>query len=174
MAQNGSNLAVEKKPQEETTQIREDLLQQILEQIASVIKQVHREVMPRDFFLSPPQAKLLFLIDKHKETGVSVKELARMADITPGAITQFVDALIKKDMVRREADAKDRRVVRLKLTPAAKGQIDKFKKDFFAYAARKFDVLSTDELKVLGELLAKVSSKTPVIDKQAPRGCGTC
>jgi len=156
---------MEPKPPQETTRIREDLLQQILEQISSVMKQVHREVMPRDFFLSPPQAKLVMLIDKHSEASISVKELAQLADITPGAITQFMDALIKKDMVRREADPADRRIVRLKLTPSAKGQIDNFKKDFFTYAARKFDVLSTNELAILSQLLAKVSAKTLSNDK---------
>lgn len=86
-----------------------------------------------------------------------LKELARVANITPGAITQFMDVLITKNLVRREEDQDDRRIIRLKLTPSARSQMEKFRKDFLGSATRKFDVLSADELKELVNLLTKVN-----------------
>lgn len=82
----------------------------------------------------------LLTIAKYKEDGISVKELAERSNVTPGAITQFVDVLITKDLVRREEDPHDRRIVRLKLTPAAASQLQKFRKEFLATAARAFAV----------------------------------
>jgi len=143
--------------------IREDLLQRTIEQLFSVMKQMHRDVSPKEPLLSHPQARLVFAIAKYKDKGISVKELARMSCMTAGAITQFADALITKGLVSREADPDDRRMVRLKITAAAKSQMEKFRKEFLASAVRVFDVLSTEELKQLTDMLAKVGP--PVEEK---------
>jgi DNA-binding MarR family transcriptional regulator len=137
---------------------REDLLQKLVEQMFIIMKQIHRDISPTDPLLSPPQARLLFTIAGKKEEGISVKELAEKTNVTPGAITQFVDALVKKDLVRRDEDSNDRRIVRLTLTGSAKSKIEKLHKDFLATASRSFDVLSDREIRQLIELLAKVAS----------------
>ena len=136
--------------------IREELLQRTFEQLFSVVRQMHRDVSPKEPLLSHPQARLVFVIAKCKDEGISVKELARAANMTAGAITQFADVLITKGLVRREEDPNDRRMVRLKITPAAKSQMEKFRKEFLASAVRVFDVLSTAELKQLTDILTKV------------------
>ncbi len=148
---------VEQKPTENKNQTREELLQQAFERMFSLMKQIHRDILPPEPLLSPPQARLVFIIARYKEEGVSVKELARVANITPGAITQFMDQLIAKKLVKREEDPDDRRIIKLKLTPLARNQMDKFRKDFIGSMSRKFDVLSTDELKELVNVLTKVS-----------------
>ena len=147
---------VEQKTQKDRDQTRDELIQQLFERMFSLMKQIHRDISPPEPLLSPPQARLLFIIARCKDEGISVKELARIANITPGAITQFMDVLITKDLVRREEDPDDRRVIRLKLTPTARSQMEKFRKDFLGSAARKFDVLSADELKEFVNLLTKV------------------
>jgi len=148
---------VEQKTQKDRDQTRDELIQQLFERMFSLMKQIHRDISPPEPLLSPPQARLLFIIARSKDEGISVKELARIANITPGAITQFMDVLITKDLVRREEDPDDRRVIRLKLTPTARSQMEKFRKDFLGSAARKFDVLSADELKEFVNLLTKVN-----------------
>jgi DNA-binding MarR family transcriptional regulator len=147
---------------------REELLEQLFERMFSLIKQIHREIHQDighpELALSPPQARLMFTIARNKDKGLSVKELAARTNMTPGAITQFVDVLIGKNLVIREEDLNDRRIVRLKLTPSAKSHMDQFQKHFLTYAARKFDVLSLDELTHLNSLLTRVSgsqAKTP-------------
>src|SRR3989338_5082060 len=112
---------IEKNTKEK--KIREELLQRTFEQLFSVMRQMHRDVSPKEPLLSHPQARLVFAIAKYKEEGISVKELARMSSMTAGAITQFADVLIAKGLVRREEDSDDRRVVRLTLTPAAKREM---------------------------------------------------
>ena len=147
----------EQNTTENLNNTRDDLLQKAVEQLFSMVRHIHREFTPPNPMLSHPQARLVFTIAKSKDKGISVKELARTASMTPGAITQFVDALIAKDLVRREADLNDRRMVRLKLTSTAKSQMQTFRKDFLASAASVFDVLSTEELTQLIDILSKVS-----------------
>jgi DNA-binding MarR family transcriptional regulator len=136
---------------------RERLLQQAIEQLFTMMRKVHKEIGPHKQFISPPQARLAFIISSFKEEGISVKDLAERSCITPGAVTQFVDQLIAKGLVKRETDPNDRRIVRLKVTPAAKSRLHKLKKDFYTSASQTFDVLNDDELKQLIDLLAKVN-----------------
>jgi DNA-binding MarR family transcriptional regulator len=152
----------EEQSQENLNLSREVLLQQFLDQMFSVMKEIHRGIMPQDLLLSPPQARLVFAMSRHGEDGLSVKDLASLVKYTPGAITQFTDVLIKKGLVRREEDANDRRIVRLKLTPSAKSQMDSFRKAILSSTARKFDILSDEELKQLHNLLAKINCESPI------------
>ncbi len=143
---------------------REDLLQTVVHRMMSVIKLVRHPGPPGEPPLSPPQANLLFTIS-HKPQGTSVKELAEGAGITPGAITQFVDALVEKGLVIREGDPVDRRIVRLKLTELAKNQFEKFRREHLASFSKVFDVLSDDEIKQLITLMEKIESSHTTKDK---------
>ena len=141
---------------EESDKAREDLLQDLMEQMMCVGKQIHHGAMLHGPSFSPPQASLLFTIASKKEEGISVKELAKKTGVTPGAITQFVDALVKKQLVRRDEDPADRRIVRLTLTDSARNHFSEFRSTFLSSATRAFDVLSDDEIAQISGLLAKV------------------
>ena len=146
----------ERNTAEDLEDTREFLLQETINQLFNVMRRVHRKIAPHKPFLSPPQARLAFIISRSGEEGISVKDLAERSCITPGAVTQFVDLLIEKGLVIRETDQNDRRIVRLKVTPAAESRLKKLRKDFFSSASQMFDVLSDDELKQLIDLLGKV------------------
>jgi DNA-binding MarR family transcriptional regulator len=118
---------------------REDLLQRLIEVMMSVMKNVGRGPAPGGLALGPPQVRILHLIAGSEE-GVPVSELADKMRVTPGAVTQFVDAL-----------------VRLRLTGTAIAQYEHLRKEFLDSAARAFDVLSDRELRVLIRLFNKVN-----------------
>ena len=144
---------------------REDLLQTLVQHMMSVMRHVrHPGPPPGEQPLSPPQANLLFAI-AHKRGGTSVKELAEFTGVTPGAITQFVDALAEKGLVMREGDPADRRIVRLKLTDFAKNQFKKFRQEHLASFSKVFEVLSDEEIKQLIALMEKIESSQPAKDK---------
>ena len=144
--------------------IREDLLQTLVQRMMSVMKHVRHKVPPGEPELSPPQVNLLFAI-AHKHDGISVKELAEGASVTPGAITQFVDALVEKGLVTREGDHVDRRIVRLKLTDFAKSQFERFRQEHLASFCRVFDVLTDDEIKQLIALMNKIDTSHAMKEK---------
>jgi DNA-binding MarR family transcriptional regulator len=150
---------VEEASMENLERTREDLLQILVEQMFSIMKQIHRDISHPDPLLSPPQARLLFAIANKKDEGISVNELARMTGVTPGAITQVVNALVSRNLVRRVEDPNDRRIVRLILNIDVKNKIQRFHKEFYAALSRYFDVLSVDEIKQLVHLLSKINSR---------------
>ena len=143
---------------------REDLLQNLVQRMMSVMKHVRHSEPPGEPPLSPPQANVLFAI-AHKHEGTTVKELAEGAGVTPGAITQFVDTLVEKGLVMREGDLVDRRVVRLKMTDLAKNQFKKFRQEHLAAFCRVFEVLSDDEIKQLISLMQKIELSHSMKDK---------
>ena len=131
----------------------------------SIMKHVRHPVPPPgELPLSPPHLNLLFAI-AHQPKGASVKDLAEFTGVTPGAITQFVDVLVEKGLVMREGDTVDRRVVRLKITPLALGQFEKFRQEHLASFSKVFDVLTEDEIKQLLALMEKIDSFTIAKDK---------
>lgn len=144
--------------------IREDLLQTAVQGLMAIMRHVRHPGPPpfpplasREKPLSPPQAALFFTI-AHKPEGVSVKELAEFLDVTPGAITQFVDSLVEKGLVMREGDPADRRIVRLKVTPQAKEQSEIFRRQHLAAFSAVFEVLSNEDLRQLIALMDKIEA----------------
>ena len=139
-----------------TRREREDLLQELIERLMSVMRKVRHDIVPSEPLLSPPQIHILFAISTSKE-GVSVSELAELSGVTPGAITQFVNALVERDLVARESDPNDRRIVRLRVTPTARRQMDRMRREYLTATARTFDELSLDDLRTLNEILSRLN-----------------
>ena len=139
--------------------IRKELLQMLGGKMASVMRRVHtgQAFHFSEFKLSPPQIHILFFIRKQPED-VSVKDLAKMLKVTPGAVTQFVDTLVKMDLVKREEDPKDRRIIRIKLTELAISKLEEFRESYLASISQVFEVLSDAEMEELVRLLEKVDT----------------
>lgn len=66
--------------------------------------------------LTTAQLRVLFLI--REGPGVTAGELAHRLSVTPPTISGIVDRLVRLDLVRREDDESDRRLVRNVLTEA--------------------------------------------------------
>ena len=137
---------------------RGDLIQTVTQRLMSVMRHVRHPGPPPEPKLSPPQVHLLFTIGRKKGEGISMKELAELSHITPGAVTQFVDGLVERGLVAREGDPSDRRIVRLKLTELAKNQMEKFRKEHLASMSRIFEALNDDEIKQLIALFTKMDT----------------
>jgi MarR family transcriptional regulator, transcriptional regulator for hemolysin len=73
-------------------------------------------------------AQLRILARLERQGDVSQSELAAVAEVTPMTIARLVDRLEELGLLERYADAKDRRIWRLRLTPAAARILCKFKR----------------------------------------------
>jgi MarR family transcriptional regulator, organic hydroperoxide resistance regulator len=71
--------------------------------------------------LSPTSLALLAELDR--ADGLSHRELAAELDLTPATLTPVVDALAAAGSIRRARDPRDRRVVRLSITPAGRDRL---------------------------------------------------
>jgi DNA-binding MarR family transcriptional regulator len=137
---------------------REELLRALVEKLVLVMRGMHSGQGFRfaEFTVGPPQVRILFRIASKPE-GVSVKELAEVLSVTSGAVTQFIDALVEKGLVRREEDRDDRRLLRIRMTEYAYDNFKEFKREYFASVSRVFDSLSDEEILQVTGLLTKAN-----------------
>jgi MarR family 2-MHQ and catechol resistance regulon transcriptional repressor len=84
------------------------------------------------------------------------RELGRKVLSSAGNMTDVVDKLERRNLVRRVRDATDRRSVRVELTEAGAALIMALFPRHAADIARAMSGLSTEELRTLGELLRRL------------------
>ncbi|MDD5398986.1 MAG: MarR family transcriptional regulator [Dehalococcoidia bacterium] len=137
---------------------REENLRALFARLRAVMRGMHSGQGFRfaEFTVGPPQVRILFHVASNPD-GVSVKDLAELLSVTSGAVTQFIDALVEKGLVRREEDPNDRRLLRIKLTEYAGSRFNEFRRSYFAAVSRVFNSLSDEEILQLTALLAKVN-----------------
>jgi len=137
---------------------RQKLLENLIENFAQALHGINTgQNFPfGDFMLGHQQIMILLFVYKKKET-VSVKEIAKFLNVTPGAVTQFIDGLVQKKLVRREESILDRRSINIRLTVATQKQFNDFKKRYFASANKSFENLSDGELEQFIRLVKKIS-----------------
>jgi DNA-binding MarR family transcriptional regulator len=56
------------------------------------------------------------------QNGTRAREMAEAIGLTPAAVTDIIDRLESRGLVRRTRDSKDRRAIRIELTPAGRRQ----------------------------------------------------
>lgn len=137
---------------------RTQLLEQLLNHLGSIsriIRAPHGFSFD-DIVLTRPQLHIFFFVAHHKN-GVSGKDLAQFLNVTKGAVSQFINSLVEKNLVKREEDTKDRRLQRITLTEFAQSRLEQFEKSYYASLFQLFDNLTDKELKQLVALLEKVS-----------------
>jgi DNA-binding MarR family transcriptional regulator len=74
-----------------------------------------RERLGEGLQLTRTQLEILMVFSEKPRT---TSELARLLMLTQGAVTQTIDTLVRRDLIERHHEEHDRRIVRLKLTPA--------------------------------------------------------
>lgn len=72
--------------------------------------------------LTATQAFILRHLDRHSRAKAS--DIAKAVGLSPGAITQVCDELVRTDMIYRERSETDRRVVHISISEAGRGMLD--------------------------------------------------
>lgn len=85
--------------------------------------------------------------------GMSISELAVAKNISRPAISQAVDALVKKGLLVREQSQKDRRYVSLSLTDKGNALLDEVFKDTREWMNGLLKELGEDELQTLNQAM---------------------
>ena len=102
--------------------------------------------------LSPAQASALASVHRHGSP--SLGELAALEQVQPPTMTRIVANLADAGMVTREADAKDRRSARVRLTPAGERALERMRTLKNAFLLRRLEDLDTDEQRHAADLVA--------------------
>ncbi|WP_172582252.1 MarR family winged helix-turn-helix transcriptional regulator [Subtercola boreus] len=71
----------------------------------------------RDFALDSGEADVLLLLGRSPGKRLTMTELAKAIGFTSGGVTKVAGRLLARDLVQRQGDSGDRRIVRLMLTP---------------------------------------------------------
>lgn len=103
-----------------------------------------------------------FLRDNYEGLGLNVQEFDllryaggtenRMSDLaslmsgTPSAVTKIVNGLVRRRLVKRFEDPKDRRVNRLRLTKKGDGELARVCSDISVHLAHLTELLSDEKL----------------------------
>jgi len=88
----------------------------LIHDVARLIR-VHADRLARAHGMTRAQWIVLARLDR--QPGLSQNELAAIVEVEPITIARLIDRLEKRGLVERRPDAKDRRIWRLHLRPAA-------------------------------------------------------
>ncbi len=100
---------------------------------------------------------VLRIVGEHAD--ISIKELASMLGITSSAATQQVDNLVRKGYLVREPDARDRRSLKINLSPQATKKISLLKRRGMNQLNSVFAALDDDEFAAYCALTRKIADR---------------
>ena len=124
------------------------------------LHQLHKAQWQRASEGNKPSEMILMLsIARHmksKKEGPKVSEISRILSLTPPTVTQLINSLEAKNMVERQADPTDRRVVRVLLTEQGRAVTRRAKAHRDITLQKLVDYLGEEESNQLANLLMKV------------------
>jgi len=123
-----------------------DLLPEIMRKLAS-----GRPIASGDAELTIGQVRALGVVADHSDC--TMGQLARRLGVSFSAATELADRIVHAGLIEREADPSDRRLVRLRLSPAGRRARDTFLREERRRMEAALGHLSLSELEqILGGL----------------------
>lgn len=107
------------------------------------------------FDLKPAQLDVLMNLCRHPE--MSQHDLARKLLVGRSNITMLLPQLEKRALVHREADAKDRRVMRLRLTPDGETLLLQALKSYGALIEKAMSASTPEQCDMIGAHMLRVA-----------------
>lgn len=89
--------------------------------------------------------KIVYQLNREFPDGVTLKVLAESLSITPAAASEMVDALVRKDMLRREHNPQDRRAVAITLAAPSLKKFQECERTFNRLTADFLNGLTAEE-----------------------------
>jgi DNA-binding MarR family transcriptional regulator len=105
------------------TQIPQSAANQVLEVVPLVMRTIRAKLRERRAAdISVPQFRAMVYINRHD--GASLSDLAIHIGLTLPSMSKLIDGLVNRGLVNRDAHSKDRRKVRLSLTPQGRDEMN--------------------------------------------------
>ena len=119
-----------------------------------------QKVLTKDVISLPQMVILGFLYKKHSCT---MSNIAGILSVSMSAATGLVDRMIKNNFLKRKRSAKDRRIVRIALTPKGKKISRRIMQEQFKLVKQLFGKLTNAEretyLKIIEKIHAQIEKK---------------
>lgn len=126
-----------------------------LAQVTVLTNRVFDDAIGSEFDLRKVEFTLLALIDRNPDLAAS--RLSRALALTPPNIKQWIDRLERRGLVERSAHATDRRVLRLRTTPAGAAVAQAAALRVAEAERSRLSALTPGEYAILLELLHKAA-----------------
>ena len=117
--------------------------------------------------LSMTQLRVLFIL--RGESGLSAGGLAERLSVTASTLTRIMDRLVRNELVRREVDGDDRRLVRHYLTQAGLHSVEEMERTGRARMNQVFGRLSRDQLERLVQALRDLTDAAEAVEAEGRR-----
>ena len=124
-----------------------------LRHIAGIIKQKGREILS-NYTITPPQFLALQWLDELGD--MTIGDLSNKMYLAFSTTTDLVDRMEKNDLVFRERDTKDRRVVRVHLLDKGKQIITEVVEKRQRYLEDVIKDFDTRDIELLSKLLSRM------------------
>ena len=139
------------------------LAQQLLQIIPPVMQTVAAELRKTGLLLSPSHFGVMVMLHLHT---CNLSELAEYQGVSLPTMSSTVSRLEERGWVRRERDANDRRVVRVKLTASGKRKLSQISEQAEARMEMLLTELSDEDRQELGSGLEILRRLFGVVDLQ--------
>jgi MarR family transcriptional regulator, organic hydroperoxide resistance regulator len=120
--------------------------------------------------LTMTQLGVLFLL--RQEAGEPAGLLAERLRVTPSTLTRIVDRLVRLNLVRRQEDSDDRRLVRHYLTPEGAQSLEEMARTARAYLTEILRQLPREKLERLFNALQDLTQAAEAVEKGAAASQG--
>ena len=118
----------------------------------AVVRELTRALAPLDLKI----AQLDVLMNLYRHPGMSQHDVARRLLVGRSNITMLLPQLEKQGVLRRESDPKDRRVMRLYLTPAGEALLMKALKIYNGLIERVMAQSTARECDTMGDQMRRI------------------
>jgi DNA-binding MarR family transcriptional regulator len=102
---------------------------------------------------------LLMILHKYADGEATPAGLADKTGVTRATISGLLDGLEKDGLIERHPDPQDRRLIRVHLTPAGHGFLDKIRPGYCRWLSSIVEPLSEEERQQLVFLLEKIRTR---------------
>ncbi|WP_235728348.1 MarR family winged helix-turn-helix transcriptional regulator [Kurthia senegalensis] len=130
-----------------------DAIEKDLRHIAGIIKQKGREILS-NYTITPPQFIALQWLDELGD--MTIGELSNKMYLAFSTTTDLIDRMEQKDLVIRERDTKDRRVVRVQLLEKGEKIIKEVVEQRQRYLKDVVDDFGHEDILALSKYLSKM------------------
>jgi DNA-binding MarR family transcriptional regulator len=113
----------------------------------------------KQYQLSQPLYNVLKVVARMGEEGMPSQSIAQYMVTRDPDITRLVDRLQKDGLIERERDERDRRVVRIRITPSGLQMIQQLDPLIWDLHHQQFGHLDKEKLKLLNDLLVEARSR---------------
>ena len=109
--------------------------------------------------------KIVHVLNRDAPEGITLKTLAEALSITPAAASEMVDALVRKDVLRRDHTPLDRRAVAISLSDSSRKGFNSGERKLDEMSRTFLDSLSKEDrenfFRLLGEFARQLGTEIP-------------